>query len=125
MKLIKLPREITTHQTNEANRKLRVTADARNAAFGNASHYYMIDIPEAPTASLSFQQGPIQEAGVNGVTNEVLLAIVKDRLEGFQESEFACPENAQALAAVEQALAALESRTRAREARGVEGTNQV
>jgi hypothetical protein len=32
-----------------------------------------------------FQNGPIAEVGVNGVTHEVLLAIVADRLRSFQK----------------------------------------
>jgi hypothetical protein len=63
--------------------------------------------------------------GVNGITNEVLLAIVADRLRGFQSSPYACQENAEALECTEAALRRLHDRTRAREARGVEGTHTV
>src|SRR6266700_4844812 len=41
-----------------------------------------------------FQNGPIKEWGVNGVTQEALLAIVIDRLRSFQKGPFSCRENA-------------------------------
>lgn len=71
-----------------------------------------------------FQNGPIKEAGVNGITQEALLAIVIDRLRSFQAGPFSCRENAIALTKCEEALMWLQRRTVARIKRGVEGTNQ-
>ena len=119
-------RQITTHQTNECNEQIELVADDRDPDNGNASHEYVAswdkgrcDLP------IKFQQGPILENGVNGVTNEVLLAIVIDRLEGFQTSKYACRENAIALTKLQEAFHWLEHRTKARGARGVEGTHKV
>jgi hypothetical protein len=70
-----------------------------------------------------FQNGPINEVGVNGVTQEVLLSIVADRLRSFQSGPFSCRENAIALTKIEEALHWLQQRTLARMRRGVEGTN--
>jgi hypothetical protein len=75
-------------------------------------------------ATVLFQNGPIHEHGVNGVTHEALLAIVIDRLRSFQAGPFHCPENEGALTHLELALADLQRRTRKRIQRGVEGTNQ-
>lgn len=72
-----------------------------------------------------FQNGPIKEFGVNGITGEALLAIEIDRLRGFQKGPFACRENAIALTHIEEALMWLQRRTVARIKRGVEGTNQL
>ena len=44
---------------------------------------------------------------------------------GFQSGPYASADNAEALACMEQAQAALQRRTRARMARGVEGTHTV
>ena len=74
---------------------------------------------------IHFQEGPIKEYGVNGCTNEDLLIMVVRCLEGFQQSEFACRENALALTHIEEALLWLRKRTMGREARGVEGTHTV
>ncbi len=73
---------------------------------------------------VSFQNGPIKESGVNGITQEALLAIVIDRLRSFQAGPYACADNAEALDHGEKMLACLQRRTLARIARGVEGTHQ-
>jgi len=74
--------------------------------------------------SVSFQKGAIQEHGVNGIQNENLLAIVIDRLEGFQSGEFACNENHLALIHCRNALEQLNIRTRRRREQGVEGKDE-
>jgi len=71
-----------------------------------------------------FQNGTIPENGVNGVTHEVLLAIVADRLRSFQAGAFACKANACALTHIEEAQHWLQQRTIERMRRGVEGTHQ-
>lgn len=100
---------------------------------GNANHQYRISLlslsGEKPGitgtgAVINFQHGPISEVGVNGVTNEDLLAIVIDRLNGFQAGPFACAENETAIANVSAALQWLHHRTGQRLKRGVEGTLQ-
>lgn len=73
--------------------------------------------------TIRFQNGPIKEFGVNGISQEALLAIVIDRLRSFQAGDYACPDNAEALAHLQGALKCLQRRTRERMARGVEGTN--
>ena len=126
-------RTITTHHTNDANKAIVCESDERNPANGNAAHHYALKVyksksPESPlirTNHLDFQDGPIAETGVNGVTNEVLLAILIDRLEGFQSSKYACEENETALTHCVLALQNLELRTKARTERGVEGTHTV
>ena len=73
---------------------------------------------------IEFQNGPIKENGVNGITQEALLAVVIDRLRSFQAGPFSCRENAIALTHCEEALMWLQRRTVARIKRGVEGTNK-
>jgi hypothetical protein len=68
----------------------------------------------ATYAAILFQNGPIKEAGVNGVTQEALLAIVIDRLECFQAGPLACPSNQMALEHCSAALSHLQQRTRER-----------
>jgi hypothetical protein len=93
---------------------------------GGANHVYAIEAGEAPSMlTVNFQNGPIKEAGVNGVTHEALLAILADRLRGFQSGPYHSDDNATALAHINAAQAALQKRTRERMARGVEGTHQL
>ena len=114
------------------DKALTITADDRDPQAGNMSHDYVItfteptdDRPTMAPVSLHFQHGPIKEAGVNGITNEVLLAIVIDRLQGAQEGPFKCRENALAITACEEASLWLAKRTLDRMARGVEGQNKA
>lgn len=76
-------------------------------------------------ADIHFQEGPIKECGVNGVCNEDLINMVLCRLQHFQESEFKCEENANAIIYLKSALDELRNRTNKREKRGVEGTHVV
>jgi len=93
---------------------------------GNANHHYIVNAVDggAILGDVSFQNGPIKEAGVNGIHNEDLIAIVIDRLEGFQSGDYACDANQHALAHMKNGLTALRNRTNEREARGVEGTHK-
>lgn len=116
---------IHDHETNPINASIRIEADEPDAENGNASHHYSLTYPGSIGQEVRFQHGPIAEVGHNGVTNEALLALVIDRLRGFQSSKYSCRENAIALTKLEEALHWLHARTRAREARGVEGTNKV
>jgi hypothetical protein len=118
-------RKLIDHITNPANDRIEITVMDEPGA-GGAHHYYAVDIDGSDNGmDVFFQNGPIAEAGVNGVTQEVLLAIVIDRLRSFQAGPYACPENADALRHSVEALEALKSRTKARMARGVEGTHAV
>jgi hypothetical protein len=78
---------------------------------------------EEPYAKVSFQNGPINENkdGVNGCSNEALLAIVIDRLEGFSTGPYPSRETSVALRKCQEALMWLEQRTKDRARRGVEG----
>lgn len=117
------------------DKALTITADDRDPQAGNMSHDYRIAVaPESGSVGgssdvdtgvvLHFQHGPIAETGVNGITNEVLLAIVLDRLEGAQSGPFACIENYHAMTHITAASEALAQRTRDRIARGVEGRSE-
>lgn len=72
-----------------------------------------------------FQNGPIKEAGVNGITQEALLAIVIDRLRSFQRGPYPSDSNQKALDHAMLSLSFLQDRTRERIKRGVEGTHQA
>ena len=130
-------RTLEDFKVNPANDKLTVTVTDEPGA-GGAHHLYMIegfDTASNPSwprhgepakaATILFQNGPINEVGVNGITHEVLLSIVCDRLRSFQAGPYASRENALALTKLEEAQHWLMHRTRARMARGVEGTHKV
>jgi hypothetical protein len=114
------------------DKALVIHADDRDPQSGNMSHDYVIRLAGGPHGTepdivvpLHFQHGPIAEAGVNGITNEALLAVVRDRLEGAQEGPFKCRENALAITAIEEASLWLSKRTLDRMGRGVEGQSKA
>jgi hypothetical protein len=138
--LLAEPRQLTGHIVNPANDRLSVSVlDAPGS--GGACHSYVIDgfntanNPSALTphgkpitmrgVKLLFQNGPINEAGVNGITHEALIEILIDRLKGFQEGPYAGSLNSAALHHLKQAQTMLRWRTEERMKRGVEGTHKV
>ena len=120
-------RELTSHKVNGLNEALKIVVLDEPGA-GNACHHYHVEWningPVCDACDVRFQNGPIAENGVNGLSNEVLLAIVEDRLAGFQSGPYACPDNELALRHTQTAMMWLQKRTRDRVARGVEGTSQ-
>lgn len=116
-------RELTGHKVNGCNEALAVHA-MDGPGPGGASHEYRIQLNGQNHLMVNFQNGPIAEVGANGVTHEALLAIIIDRLAGFQAGPFACPENEEALKHLREAQGALHFRTLSRLQRGVEGTHK-
>lgn len=118
-------REIHDHKVNPANDTLKVEVRDEPGS-GGANHEYGVtgfrNVGEIHL--IKFQNGPINEVGVNGLTHEVLLAIVADRLRSFQAGPFSCKANACALTHIEEAMHWLQQRTLERMRRGVEGTHQ-
>ena len=105
---------------------------------GNAHHEYRVSPTDQSgnPGSLSvtrqgefgvvrFQNGPVNEAGVNGCADEDLIAIVIHRLACFQSGPYSCRENALALTKLEEAMHWLNQRTASRQKRSVEGTHIV
>ena len=135
-------RFLNDHKVNPANDTLSIAVVDEPGA-GGAHHAYLIsgaDFDSNPGSATALeyakatdtdgcvvllQNGPIPEAGVNGVTHEALLAIVADRLRSFQAGPYACKANACALTHIEEAMHWLQQRTIERMRRGVEGTHAV
>lgn len=118
-------RVVTSHKVNGLNDALSIHV-MDDPGPGNANHIYWIEFPVGigppGCVIIDFQNGPVKEAGVNGISNEALLAIVADRLLGFQAGAYACRENAIALTKIQEAMHWLHHRTNERLQRGVEGT---
>ena len=130
-------RELSGHKVNPVNDKLVVLAEDELGP-GGAPHHYEIQIPlpqdpgevgkipqSARTIDIDFQKGPIAEVGVNGLTQEALIAVIIDRFEHFQRGQFANGYNARALEHLQAAQSALLDRTKDRVRRGVEGYNRT
>lgn len=130
-------RTITDHKLQGMNDPLEITV-LDEPGQGGACHKYLIAEPPPPArprqegfhpvsrvrCEINFQNGLTKEAGVNGISNEALLAIVIDRIRSFQAGPFASEYNAVALSYIKTGLFWLGKRTKERILRGVEGANQ-
>jgi hypothetical protein len=131
--------DLNIHKTNPVNQELEIALGDEPGA-GGAHHHYIItgfDLSSNPSAVdddgdllaapdveyLFFQNGPIKEVGVNGLTHEVLLAILIHRLQCFQNGPYANKYNLEAVSHLQEALKAFKARTEERTERGVEGTH--
>jgi hypothetical protein len=118
-----MTRQLTSHRVNGLNEAIAIEV-LDEPGQGNACHEYELRLEGCNATRISFQNGPILESGFNGLSNEALLAVVEDRLLGFQAGQYACRENAVALTKLQESLMWLQKRTRDRVARGVEGTHE-
>lgn len=137
-------RTIDDHKVNPANDTIKIEVVDEPGA-GGANHTYFVTgiefhrnqghqialdharSQDQEGQAIIFQNGPISADGngVNGLTHEVLLAIVADRLRSFQSGPYACKANSCALTHIEEAQHWLQQRTIERMRRGVEGTHTV
>jgi hypothetical protein len=129
-------RELTAHQIHGQYKELEVSVLDDHDKDG-ICHRYEISgfdtltnesrlgvkdcVPRFTQQLILFQNGHVCSKGLNGFTQEVLLAIIKDRIEGFQSGPMACEYNAKALEHVNKALDCLKQRAISRIQRGVDG----
>ena len=95
-----------------------------NPDHSGANHFYTVmdSSDKMIMGYIRFQQGARSSDDLpNGLRDDDLLEIVRDRLKGFQNGPFPCEENAKALVAIEEALEQLKKRTDSRYERGVLG----
>ncbi len=127
-----MKRWLMEHELNLPNCTLEIAA-LDEPSGGGACHEYEIGWLNAipPLATIKFQKGPVLAGQPNGVSNEALIAIVLDRLRGFQGAgppdsggNFPCRENDLAITKLEEGLMWLHKRTRDRVEREVEGTRK-
>lgn len=122
-------REIQTHRVEEDGYSNRIVIKAigeRGAGGANMGYVIYSENPVGMenqgmnTCYLSFQNGDPKEQ-INGLSNESLLAVVLDRLKGFQKGEFNSPETETAITHIEKTLESMHQRTRDRIKRAVIG----
>ena len=124
-------RQITHHRGNSVNNRIIIqeeSVDDKGVPFDYrlAIDHMNGNSPlngEGMYPTITFHSGPTEN--VCGITNEVLLAIVQDRLEAMQKTKFSCRENAIAITKIEETLLWLKKRTFDRQAKGIEGTQTL
>lgn len=104
------------------NNGVTVSAISKSDGEDVEGHLYQVLLGNE-NQEIGFQMGPVQVNGVNGLTNESLLAILIHRTK-YINKQFPCRENSIAITNMEQALMWFEKRTADRVDRGVEGKNE-
>lgn len=128
-------REIHEHHINACNRAITLAAAEPEAHSRAPCVYYVAwpnvaledaartwEVDEKERLKLEFHSGAVPENETNGLTIEVLLAVLIDRLRCFRAGPYACEQNDHALLHLMEARDALFERTQVRAQRGVEGT---
>lgn len=119
------------HDGHGLNERITILADERDPSSGGASHHYLVTMPsdcidsDEIVAEIHFQHGPRNAKGSRqGITEAALIAVLLDRLEGFQAGPYSCRENALTKTKLEEALHWSRHRADARARRGVLGKNK-
>lgn len=129
-------RELYDHKNNKYNREHIVVKTADVRASDGANHKYQVLVYTNPlsegvqqgpiaTCDINFQDGGLSEVGPNGITDQALIAVVLDRVRGFNEGPYRCRENSVMITKLEEALMWDRKRADDRSMRGVEGERKV
>lgn len=128
--------QVYDHKNNRFNREhIVVTAVTPPAPDGACKHYSIAAVIPAQTSdsseqvvnqsTLDFQDGSIAEVGPNGITDQALLAVVLDRMRGFNNGPYRCRENSVIITKIEEALMWMEKRSNDRARQGIDGVRNL
>jgi hypothetical protein len=127
-------RPLFDHKNNKFNRMCVDVFTTDAPQVDGANHAYRIEVYKrfqsddqgmVEHCDLKFQNGGLKEVGPNGITDQALLAIVIDRIRGFNDGPYRCRENSLIITKLEEALMWMEKRGNDRARRGVEGERTV
>lgn len=102
-----MDREIHSHIVKPGGNNVTALAVGEPGIGGQCNHYEIGYGVSKGGIRLDFETAP----GTPGLTMEVLLAVIIDRLTGFQDGPTACDENAMALTHARSAMRSLHGRT--------------
>lgn len=90
----------------------------------NPNHFLtgLGEVVEKDFIRVVFQSGFPQQVGINGCRIEDVISLAIARLEDYQQGPLACPENEDAISALNIAVRSLEDRLRRRREQGVLNT---
>lgn len=115
-------RQLTDHIVHGGGVPLRIDV-SQSYDLGQMPNRYIVASGTGEVyIEIEFHVGPTDRP--RGLTNEVLAAILIDRMKCAQEGKFACNQNAEALGHLIEALDCWKSRTKYQMLQGIEGTQQ-
>lgn len=110
----------THHDGHGLNEITRICAGPRGP--GGAPDFYDVFTEGNKPIRIQFQAGPRNEEGSTpGILDSALLAIVLDRMQGYNSGKFQCRENAIIATKIEEAMLWMKKRADDRAKRGVLG----
>jgi hypothetical protein len=124
-----VPAEVRIPFPNEITSRYKVFQGPVSTNKGGGRHHYKIVAFDADgvidfETEIHFQEGALNQHPHNGVLSIVLLAIMKDHFESFQEGEFANEHTALAIADLDKVIGHVVDRANERAARGVFGKHE-
>lgn len=123
-------RVIDDHKISRLNRDCVFIQTDDPVNSDGANHKYRISVfplnrsanaEPVQVTHIHFQDGGLQDVGVNGLTDQALLAIVLDRMRGFNDGPYRCRENSIIITKLEEAMLWMGKRASERANRNVEG----
>lgn len=124
-----VPAEVRIPFLNEITSRYKITHGPTSPNKGGGRHHYYIsavnDAGEVDfETEIHFQTGALNPGPHNGVLSIVVLAVLKDHLESFQEGEFKHRETAVAITKLEEVIHRICARADERAARAVLGKHE-
>jgi len=115
--------------------KADITKDTVSIFKNTSNHKYFLIPTENPDEKIDnysdlsqvikFQEGPINEVGINGITEASLISVLIDRFEYFQKNtKLPCDENETILDNLYHSLFMINKRTEDRIQKNIEGYNK-
>ena len=105
---------------NEAHKNFPCN-NLKETTIGTESNYVCV---QENRIEFVIQDGPIKEAGINGVQVTDMLLFCKEIYKSLNKA-YPCRENALTITKIEEAIHWQDARTKDRESRGVEGKNKL
>jgi hypothetical protein len=124
-----VPAEVRIPFLNEITSRYRIIPGPVSQNRGGGRHTYQVIAHDGDgvvdfETEIHFQEGALNGHGHNGVLSIVLLAILKDHFESFQEGEFKNRDTAIAITNLEDVMYRVCARADERGARGVLGKHE-
>lgn len=120
-----MSREVTHHKRLNPTQFVDVFALGDPNRGGGHTSYCLVagGGADAYEVRIAFQDGHPDEVGHNGILDDALIAVVIDRLQGFQAGPFASRETALVITKLQEALQWSAQRVADRRERGVMNTD--